>query len=175
MQNPFGRGGMIRHRLAEMWWIGGLAACTPLGLWMYEDPGVTLARVRLDTGARGAAPVIVALDLRNPNDYALSATSVRLKLRLDELPIGQLTQASSVEVPKAGMSTVAVPLVPGRGTTPARLKALSSGVHRFAIEGEATFATPIGDRKVRFAEEGELAFGQPPLPASAPAGRGGSP
>ena len=154
--------------------MAGVVACTPLGLWMYEDPAVTVSRVRLDADARGTPPVIVALDLRNPNDYALSATSVQFSLRLDELPIGQLTHTiSSVEVPKVGTSTVAVPLEPDQGTTPARLKALSSGMHQFAVEGEATFATPIGSRRVRFAEEGELVFGQPPLPASAPVGRGG--
>ena len=166
---------MTRCWVAGTWWMAGLVACTPLGLWMYEDPAVTVSRVRVGADARGATPVIVALDLRNPNDYALSATSVQFSLRLDELPIGQRTHtSSSVELPKAGTSTVAVPLVPDEGTTPARLKTLSSGVHRFAVEGEATFATPIGNRRVRFAEEGELAFGQPPLPASAPAGRGGS-
>lgn len=155
--------------------MAGLVACTPLGLWMYEDPAVTVSRVRLDAAARDTQPVIVALDLRNPNDYALSATSVQFSLRLDELAIGQLAYTiNSVEVPKAGISTVTVPLMPDRGTTPARLKALSSGVHRFAVQGEATFTTPIGSRRVRFAEEGELAFGQPPLPASAPAGRGES-
>jgi LEA14-like dessication related protein len=166
---------MTLRWLVGTWWAVGLVACTPLGLWMYEDPAVTVSRVRLDADARGTAPVIVALDLRNPNDYALSATSVQFNLRLDELPIGRLTRTgSSVEVPKAGTSTVAVPLEPDQGTNPARLKALSSGVHRFAVEGEATFATPIGNRRVRFAEEGELAFGRSPLPASAPAGQGGS-
>jgi LEA14-like dessication related protein len=166
---------MTRRWLVGTWWMAVLVACTPLGLWMYEDPAVTVSRVRLNAEARGTPPVIVALDLRNPNDYALSATSVQFSLRLDELPIGQLSHAnSSVEVPKAGTSTVAVPLEPDQGTTPARLKMLSSGVHRFAVEGEATFATPIGNRRVRFAEEGELAFGQPPLPASAPAGPRGS-
>jgi len=165
---------MIRRWLVGTWWMAGVVACTPLGLWMYEDPAVTVSRVRLDADARGTPPVIVALDLRNPNDYALSATSVQFSLRLDELPIGQLTHTiSSVEVPKVGTSTVAVPLEPDQGTTPARLKALSSGMHRFAVEGEATFATPIGSRRVRFAEEGDLVFGQPPLPASAPVGRGG--
>jgi LEA14-like dessication related protein len=153
--------------------MAGLVGCTPLGLWMYEDPAVTVSRVRLDAHAHGTPPIIVALDLRNPNDYTLSATSVQFRLQLDELPIGQLSEtSSSVELPKVGTSVLAVPLETSQVTTPARLKALSSGVHRFAIEGEASFATPIGKRRVRFAEQGELAFGQPPLPASAPAGRG---
>jgi hypothetical protein len=140
-----------------------LAACTPLGLWLYEDPVVTVSRVRVATDGRGPSPVMVALDLRNPNDYTVSTTRVELWLVLDGLAIGRLDQDSSVSLPK-GTATVALPLIPNRATTPARLQAFGSGIHRFAIEGRATFATPVGKRKVRFAQTGELAFGPPELP-----------
>ena len=82
---------------------------------------------------------------------------------LDGLAIGQLDRDSSVSVPK-GVATVALPLTPYRATTPARLQAFGSGIHRFAIEGRATFTTPVGERKVRFFQMGELAFGPPELP-----------
>jgi hypothetical protein len=39
------------------------------------------------------------------------------------------------------------------------MQSFGSGVHRFAIEGRATFTTPVGKRKVRFAQSGEMAFG----------------
>jgi hypothetical protein len=140
-------------------------ACTPLGLWIYDDPRVTVSRVRVDV--RGAAPVEVALDVNNPNNYTLSTTRVELRLSIDDLPIGRLARDSSVELPM-GTATMALPLVPDRATTPAQLQALSSGVHRFTIEGLATLATPLGKREVPFAQEGELAFGMPASPASAP-------
>ena len=146
-----------------------MLACTPVGVWIYEDPGVTVSRVRLDADTASARPVLVALNLRNPNDYVVSATRVELRLALDDFPIGRLAQDSSVPVPK-GTATVALPLIPDRSATRAQLQSFNSGVHRFAIEGLATFATPVGQRKVRFAQTGELAFGQPPLsPPSAPA------
>jgi LEA14-like dessication related protein len=150
----------------QVWWLAPAAACTPLGVWVYEDPGVTVSRVRVDTVAREASPVIVALNVRNPNDYAVSTTRVELWLVLDGLDIGQLDQRGSVDLPK-GTATVALPLVPNRATTPARLQAFVSGIHRFSIQGRATFATPVGKRKVRFAQTGEMAFGPqelPPLP-----------
>ena len=167
---------MIRRRLLETVWVlvPGLA-CTPLGLWMYQDPAVTVSRVRLGTELADSTPVVVALDVSNPNDYAVSTIRVELRLRLDDLPIGQLDQNSSMPLPKVATSTVALPLVPDRGTPAARLQAFGSGVHHYMVEGRATFATPIGSRKVRFAQEGELAFGPPASPASAPADPDGSP
>jgi hypothetical protein len=147
----------------RVWWLVPVVACTPLGVWIYEDPGVTVSRVRVDTEGRSSSPVIVALDLRNPNDYTVSTTRVELWLVLDGLAIGRLDQRGSVDLPK-GTATVALPLVPNRATTPARLQAFGSGIHRFAIEGRATFKTPVGKRKVRFAQTGELAFGPPELP-----------
>lgn len=36
------------------------------------------------------------------------------------------------------------------------------GSRRFAVSGRATFQTPIRTRKVRFAEEGKMIFGQRP-------------
>jgi LEA14-like dessication related protein len=156
----------VPHAIA---WLIAMLACTPAGVWIYEDPRVTVSRVRLDTDTSSGRPVLVALDLRNPNDFVVSATRVELRLALDNLPIGRLAHDSSVQVPK-GTATVALPLVPDRSATHARLQSLNSGVHRFAIEGLATFTTPIGKRKVHFAQTGELGFGPPPLsPSSAPA------
>jgi LEA14-like dessication related protein len=157
----------------KFWWLLPALGCTPLGVWVYEDPGVMMSRVRVDAEAEGNSPVVVALAVRNPNDYALSTTRFELRLSLDDLPIGRLDRESRVSVPK-GTATVALPLVPDRGTTPAQLQVFRTGVHRFTIEGRATFATPLGKRNVHFAQAGELAFGAPASPASAPSGPDGS-
>jgi LEA14-like dessication related protein len=146
-------------------WLVPVAACTPLGVWIYEDPGVTVSRVRVAPDGQGPSPVIVALDLRNPNDFAVSTTRVELWLVLDGLAIGRLDQDSSVALPK-GTATVALPLTPNRATTPARLRAFGSGIHRFSVKGRATFSTPVGKRKVRFTQTGEMVFGPAGLPPS---------
>ena len=144
-----------------------MLGCTPLGVWVYQDPSVAVARVRVDSEAQGTPPVLVALAVTNPNDYALSTSRLELRLSLDDQPIGAIDRDSSVPLPK-GIALVALPLVPDRTTTSARLQGFRSGTHRFTIEGRATLVTPVGKRKVRFAEEGEMAFGLPPSPASAP-------
>lgn len=167
---------MSRQLAGLCGWLA-LAACTPLGVWVYEDPAVSVARVRLgtDTSAARQAPVEVALDLRNPNDYELSNTRVELALRLDDQPVGRLARDSTVPMPRATTATVSLPLVVDRGASAARIVAFGTGRHRFRVEGRVTVVTPFGRRKVRFAQEGELAFGSPASPAAAPADPGASP
>jgi LEA14-like dessication related protein len=173
---------MMRTTLAGVALGVLLGACTPLGLWIYEDPLVTVSRVTLELrGARSSttSPVVVALDLHNRNDYPLSTTRMELSLQLDGIPIGRLKQNNRVAVATDGVSTVALPLKLEKQATPSRLRTLDTGSHVFLVSGRATFETPIGTRKVNFAEQGEMIFGRrregsvPPTRAcceSAPAG-----
>jgi hypothetical protein len=138
------------------------AACTPLGLWIYEDPAITVYRVSLPLGeerSEPAAPVVIGLAVENRNDYPLSTERVELSLRMDGVPIGRLAHDSPLPVATDTISTVAMPLVLEREATPAQLQALRSGTHLFAVRGKATFRTPIGRREVRFAQEGSMVFG----------------
>jgi LEA14-like dessication related protein len=142
-----------------------LGACTPLGLWIYEDPIVTVARVTLELReprSSAASPVVVALDLHNRNDFPLSTTRMELSLRLDGIPIGRLKQDNRVAVATDGVSTVALPLQLEKQATASRLRTLDTGSHVFLVSGRATFETPIGPRKVHFAEQGEMIFGRRP-------------
>jgi len=147
-----------------MWaaWLVLLGSCTPLGLWIYEDPVVTVSRVTLQLRGTPSSlsPVVVALDVHNRNDYPLSTTQMEVSLRLDGIPIGRLRQNSTLPVPMEGVSTVALPLSLEKRATPSQLRTFDAGSHRFAVSGRATFQTPIGIRRVRFAEEGDMVFGQ---------------
>lgn len=141
-------------------WLCWLTACTPVGLWLYEDPVVTVAGIRLNLEASGplTAPVIIALAVKNSNDYPLSAEQVELSLRLDGVPIGSLKRDSTMQVATDTVSTVALALALEEQTTPEHLQVFGSGTHNFAVRGRATFRTPIGTRKVRFAQEGNMVF-----------------
>ena len=147
--------------------LPGSVACTPLGLWIYEDPEVTVSRVRVGADSLSVAPVLIALALQNRNDYPLSAVHVQLSLELDDQPIGELNQDSTVLMPEYATSTVALPLVLSDGVPAGRLRNLGAGTHRFMVMGRAEFTTPLGKRKVRFAQEGDLKFG--PAPTRTPA------
>ena len=136
-----------------------VAACTPLGLWVYDDPGLEVSRVRLNRDAAGTQPVVVGLAVWNPNDYDLSTARVELRLRLDDVPVGHFSRDSIIPVAQLGLTDLALPLTVPTGPIRRRIRALSSGTHRFAVEGRATFSTPFGPRNVRFAHAGDLAFG----------------
>jgi hypothetical protein len=110
---------------------------------------------------------MVALDVKNPNDYDLATARVELLLRLDGLTIGEFDRDSVLPVPQATIATVTLPLTPKKVATPERLRHFQSGTHDFWVEGRATFTTPIGKRKVRFAQKGSMAFGRPSSSASA--------
>jgi LEA14-like dessication related protein len=141
-----------------------LGGCTPLGLWLYEDPVVTVSQITLQFGRSGPSrsPVIVALALENSNDYPLATERVELALQLNGMPIGQLRRDSLVDLATDTVSTVALPLPVARPATTEHLRRLGTGIHRFAVRGQATFRTPIGTRNVRFAQEGSLVFGVRP-------------
>ena len=143
-------------------WLLPLGSCTPLGLWIYEDPVVTVSRVTLELrqSPSSASPVVVALDVHNRNDYPLSSTRMEVSLRLDGIPIGGLRQDSTLPVPMEGVSTVALPLALEKRATASQLRTLDPGSHRYLVSGRATFQTPIGTRRVRFAEEGDMIFGR---------------
>jgi LEA14-like dessication related protein len=160
---------MIRRVWGRGAWVVLLGGCTPLGLWLYEEPVVTVARVTLElneTRVPGAVPVVVALAVDNRNDYALSTERVELSLRLDGLPVGQLERDSPVSVAMAEISTIALALPPEKQTTPEVLVALGTGTHTFAVKGRATFQTPFGMRKVRFEQVGAMIFGKRPSSSS---------
>ena len=55
-----GEPGESAHRLIQVphaiGWLVAVTGCTPLGVWLYEDPRVTVARVRVDADTTNAAP-----------------------------------------------------------------------------------------------------------------------
>lgn len=149
---------MPSRKLLGAWLATTVAACTPLGLWVYDDPGLEVSRVRLDHDPAGAEPVVVGLAVWNPNDYDVSTARLELQLRLDDVTVGHFSKDSIISLPHDGLSDLALPLTVPTGSMRARIRALSSGTHRFAVEGRATFSTPFGRRNVRFAHAGDLAF-----------------
>lgn len=146
-----------KRRLLGVCAAAAAVACTPLGVWVYDDPGLEVSRVRVDHAR--AEPVVLALAVWNPNDYDVSTARLELQLKLDDVPVGHFSRDSIVPVPQVGLADLTLPLTVTQGPGRQRiLRALHSGTHRFAVEGRATFSTPFGPRRVRFAHAGDLAF-----------------
>lgn len=150
----------VRSLTWRLGWGLLLGSCTPLGLWIYEDPVVTVSQITLELGSGPArSPVTVALAMQNTNDYPLSSERVELSLRLDGMAVGETQRDSTVPMAMDTVSTIALPISLGQEATPERLRNLDHGTHTFAVRGQAIFQTPIGKRKVPFAQEGSMIFG----------------
>ena len=143
----------------RVWWIVALPACTPLGVWVYEEPEFEVARVRVNADTTADSTVLVALALRNPNDYDLSTTRFELQLHLDDHAVGRYVRDSIVPLPRIATATLNLPFTAPSKAARGRLAALRSGTHRVLVEGRAEYRTPLGKRKVRVAHAGDMAFG----------------
>jgi hypothetical protein len=155
------------RRLLGACLLAAAAACTPIGLWVYDDPGLEVSRVRLDQDTAGPDPVVLGLAINNPNDYDLSTARFELQLRLDDITVGHFSRDSVIPVPQLAIADMSLPLTVPPGVVRHHMTALSKGTHRFLVEGRATFSTPFGLRDVRFAHAGDLAFGGASGPAAA--------
>ena len=98
---------MPERRLLVACAAAAIAACTPLGLWVYNDPGLEVSRVRVNHDT-GADPVVVGLAVWNPNDYDVSTARFELELKLDDMSVGRFSGDSVVSVPTVGLADVAL-------------------------------------------------------------------
>jgi hypothetical protein len=155
---------MRRIALTGMSWVA-VSACTPLGAWLYDDPGFEVQRVRLQPDQETDSTVVVALLLWNPNDYDLSTARFDLKLRLDGATVGRYERDSIIPMGQVETTQLALPFIPTAAAA-GKLGKFRSGTHSFLVEGRATFDTPFGKRTVRVAHGGAIAFGGSVEPAA---------
>jgi LEA14-like dessication related protein len=152
-------GRLVAGRVGVGCWLLLAVGCTPLGAWVYSDPALEVGRVRLTTEGSDRAPLLVAITVRNPNDYELTSKRLELALRLDNVAIGEFSRDSALPVPSSATAVIVLPLELAPGTTQERLAVLGHGTRHFSVTGRAQFRTPFGSRVVRFAGEGEMVFG----------------
>jgi hypothetical protein len=146
---------MRRHVLFGWWWAAALSGCTPLGLWLYQDPAFEVSEIKLSREQPTDSTVLVALYVWNPNNYELMTARFELELEVDGRTVGHYARDSIIPVPQVATATMHLPfLPPDRGR---RLERLPAGTHRVEVEGEAFFMTPFGERGVRVAHSGDVA------------------
>lgn len=135
------------------------AGCTRVGVWLYQEPRVTLHEIRVETGGSGGDPFAVVLNVRNPNDFAITLERMETAVSLNDREVGRVARAEAMELPAFESRTVAVP-VPIEGETPqAFADRLRRGTQRYAVAGRAFVRTPIGERRVPFVIKGAGRFG----------------
>ena len=150
----------VRSLTWRLGWGLLLGSCTPLGLWIYEDPVVTVSQITLELGSGPArSPVTVALAMQNTNDYPLSSERVELSLRLDGMAVGETQRDSTVPMAMDTVSTIALPISLGQAGHTGAVAQSGPRNPYLCRARPGHFQTPIGKRKVPFAQEGSMMFG----------------
>jgi hypothetical protein len=137
--------------------LGSLAlgGCTPLGLWLYQEPAFEVSEVRLQHEIPADSTVLVGLAVWNPNDYELTTTRFELKLDIDGHTVGRYSRDSIIPVGRITTDTLSLPFLPPSDRKD-RVGTLPPGTHRVEVEGNAVLATPFGERRIRVAHAGDV-------------------
>ena len=131
-------------------------ACTPLGLWIYEEPTVEVTEVKLNAAAD--FPVQIAFAVSNANDFEISLLRVYVHCRVagSSLVDRDLATAASFGARDRQIIRIGVAqadLSPGA-------TAGAAGAQEYTIDGFAILKTPIGERRIPFTRAGTSTAGQ---------------
>ena len=132
--------------------------CTPLGLWVYEEPIIEITDVSLSDARSAEYPVRIALQVSNVNDFEVSLEKVQVLLVLNDSPVVDRELATAASFPARDKQTVEIG-VAWRDVGPGlRPESLDSGSQRYSVVGHVMLRTPIGQRRIRFARAGTEDF-----------------
>lgn len=135
-----------------------LAGCTPLGLWMYEEPTIEITRVSVSDAGAAEYPVRIALQVSNGNDFEVSLEKVQLRLTLNDSEVVDRELSTAALFPARDRHTVEIG-VAWRDVGPGlRPEGLAAGNHRYSVDGQVHLRTPLGKRRIRFARAGTEQF-----------------
>lgn len=129
-------------------------ACTPLGLWVYEEPNVEVTGIAVDAAANAEFPLQIGLSVSNANDFEVSLLRVQVRFLVGgntlverELPTAALFPARDRRVVKIGVASS--DLLPGAGR-----RVVAGASQRYYLDGYAILKTPLGERRIPFLRTG---------------------
>lgn len=127
--------------------LAALGGCTPLGMWIYEDPRFTLVDVRAT--ADSSPGLVLVLAGCNTNDYELQTEPMTTRLILAGHKAGESVGGNSIVLPSRAASHIPVNMK-------AEVPAGSGGTQQlsFTLVNEVTVLSPIGPRKLAQSEHG---------------------
>jgi hypothetical protein len=143
-----------------------LGGCTPLGVWVYEDPSFALQSVTLragpDTGARADSMELVFAGC-NRNDYEVVGESLHTSLNVDGHRVAQGRRDEPYRIATRDSASVSVTLamqgdwIQGATELPVELESevllkLPNGERRYVLSQKGTLVMKDGKAVLRVAE-----------------------
>lgn len=135
-----------------------IPGCTPLGLWIYEEPTIEITGISVTDSGAAEYPVRIALQVSNVNDFEVSLERVQLLLVLNDSPVVDRELSTAASFPARDRQTVQIGVAWRDVGTGLRPEGLALGMQRYSVVGHAMLRTPIGQRRIRFARAGTQDF-----------------
>lgn len=142
----------------------GAAACTPLGGWLYDDPTFVLSEVEYRQGGAVGDTLALVLTGCNRNDFSVIGTEIELSMEVAGNPPQHAEIRELFTLNQRDSARLVVPLNwSGQGADQAPID--------IALTGHTLLKTPLGDRRVAFAQRGRVGFQARDRGQVLPAGR----
>ncbi len=111
----------------------------------YRAPEITFSGVALDGVGRRGASFDIALDVRNPNRYALGLDEMTYRLTVAGAEVASGAIPEAVRIGAKSSATVRLPVsLQWSQLSAGGWQILESGRADYVVEGEAGFSTPAG-------------------------------
>ena len=129
---------------------------------VYKKPEIEFGGVTIENVGREGASFEIALDVRNPNRYALGLDEMTYRLSIAGVEAASGSTQAPVEVPARGSTTVRVPVsLDWRRLQAGGWEMLTTGRMDYIVEGEAAFRTPAGTFRRPYRREGRIGASAP--------------
>jgi LEA14-like dessication related protein len=140
--------------IAVMAALAALPACSGIP-GNFIEPQVNLQEVVVrGVGLTGGSMDLV-VDVYNPNSFTLRGTKLELGFDVEGSHVGDITYTDEFSIQEGDTTTVTLPLrFNWDGVSAAVRAALGYGDIPYTMRGQATVATPFGDRVVPFTRQG---------------------
>ena len=149
---------MARVSLRRALPAAALALCAGCALF-YRAPEVTFGGVALETMGGQGASFQIALQVHNPNGYAIGLDQMTYRLSIGGVEAASGATDASVRIPARSSTAVRLPV----SLEWERLRAggwelLTSGRVDYVVEGEAAFSIPAASFRRPYRQSGTIGF-----------------
>ncbi|HPL63100.1 MAG: LEA type 2 family protein [Syntrophales bacterium] len=126
---------------------------------MIEKPVIEIREIAVEQVSLTDLKIVLGLDVRNPNRFALELKSLEFSFQLDEKDAGRGRTVEELRIEKSSAARVSVPIVVSYGDVIPHLKLIFSGKEApYKLEGKAHVKTFLGAADIPFRNEGRIGF-----------------
>ena len=132
-------------------------ACASVGQAIFREPVVTFKDATITGLGLSGGRLQVALDIYNPNSFALNGTGITYRIAVDSVPFGTGNFTEQFTVQTGDTTTVRLPLdFTYAGVGQAGRQLIQTGSVQYTVSGEITVGTPLGSFSRPYSGRGRL-------------------